>query len=73
MPNPFISALWEDDDFYLRNIEAREKTLSADQVRQIRKLHEMGWSVTAITKEVGALNEIQVKNVIVRRTYQRVH
>jgi len=32
LPNPFIAALWKDDSFYLKNIEAKEKTLSVDQV-----------------------------------------
>lgn len=73
IPNPFMSELWEDDDFYLRVIEAREKTLSPDQVRQIRALAEMGWSVAQITEEVNALNEMQVKNVLVGRTYRRIH
>ena len=29
IPNPFIAQLWRDDDFYLRVISSREKTLSA--------------------------------------------
>ena len=73
VPNPFMSELWEDDDFYLRVIEARDKTLSPDQVRQIRTLAEMGRSISQITKEVNALNEIQVKNVLAGKTYRRIH
>lgn len=73
MPNPFMSELWEDDDFYLRVIEARDKTLSPGQVRRIRALAEMGWSVSQITKELDALNEMQVKNVLAGRTYRRIH
>lgn len=73
IPNPFISELWEDDDYYQRVIEARPKTLAGDQVREIRKLGDMGWSVPQITKEVNALNETQVKNVLAGRTYQRIH
>lgn len=72
IPNPFISELWENDDYYLRVIEARPKTLSADQVKQIRALGQMGWSVSQIAKEVKALNETQVKNVLAGKTYQRV-
>lgn len=73
IPNPFISELWEDDDYYLRVVGSREKALSANQVRRIRKLHEMGWTVSAITKEVNALNDTQVKNVIKGMTYKRIH
>jgi hypothetical protein len=73
IPNPFIAELWKDDDFYQRNIDAREKTLSVDQVCRIRKLHNSGWSVPQIAKEVDALNEAQVRNVIAGRTYKRVH
>ncbi|MCP4459980.1 MAG: hypothetical protein GY816_18450 [Cytophagales bacterium] len=73
IPNPFISELWEDDDFYLRVIKARPKTLSPLQVRQIRALAEKGWSVSGITKEINALNETQVKNVLAGKTYQRIH
>ena len=58
IPNPFISELWEDDDYYQRVIEARPKTLTADQVRQIRELEEMGWPVSEITKEVNSLNVV---------------
>ncbi len=72
IPNPFIAELWKDDEFYLKVIEAREKTLSPEQVRNIRKLARMGKSVTEITKEVCALNELQVKNVISGKTYDRI-
>ena len=73
IPNPVIAAWWKDDSNYLRNIEARKKAFSPNQVRQIRKLHEMGWSIPEIAKEVGALTQVQVKNVLVGRTYKRVH
>lgn len=72
-PNPFIADLWKNDEYYLRNISAREKTLSMEQVKRIRELHEAGWSIQDITKEVNALNETQVKNVIDGKTYQRMH
>ena len=32
IPGPFMFELWRDDDFYLRLIEARDKTLSSNQV-----------------------------------------
>jgi len=73
IPNPFISELWKDDDYYQRVIEARPKTLSPNQVRQIRVLAEKGWSFSQITKEIDALNETQVKNVLAGRTYRRIH
>jgi len=72
IPNPFISELWENDDYYLRVIEARPKTLSVDQVKKIRELGKMGWPVSQIANEVKALNETQVKNVLAGKTYQRV-
>ena len=72
IPNPFMSELWEDDDFYLRVIEAKDKTLKPNQVRQIRTLADMGWSISQITMEVNALNERQVKNVLARITYRRI-
>ena len=58
---------------YLSVIEGREYTLSASKVREIRRLAEMGWSVPEITKEVDALNETQVKNVLKGKTYSRIH
>lgn len=71
IPNPFIAALWQDDDFYARIMGAKAKTLSLDQVRQIRGLAATGMAVKEITKEVRALNELQVKNVIIGKTYTR--
>ena len=73
IPNPFISKLWENDKHYLRVMKARPKTLSPEQVRQIRSLGEMGWSVSQIVKEVNALNETQVKSVLAGKTYQRFY
>jgi hypothetical protein len=72
VPNPCLAELWKDDDYYIRVIEARPKTLSAEQVRHIRKLTSEGVSIEEIAETVGALNEIQVKNVVAGRTYQRV-
>lgn len=73
IPNPFMSQYWKNDDFYLRVIGARDKTLTPDQVRQIRALAEMGWSIPQITAEVKALNETQVRKVIAGITYGRIH
>lgn len=72
LPNPFMSELWKDDNHYLKVIESRPKTLSTDQVRIIRELGKAGWTIKNITKEVGALNETQVINVISGKYYKRV-
>ncbi len=72
IPNLILAALWKDDEFYLRVIAAREKTLSPDQVRSIRQLDRQGKSLSEIANETGALNEQQVRNVISGRTYKRV-
>ena len=72
IPNPFISELWKDDEFYLKIIEARPKTLSPEQVRKIRELDKRGMCADEIVDEVEALNIIQVKNVLAGRTYQRI-
>lgn len=72
LPNPFIAELWKDDNFYLKVIEAKEKTLSSHQVSQIRSLHAQGKSLPQIVDEVGAINEQQVKNVITGKTYRRM-
>lgn len=73
MPNPFMSELWKDDEYYLKVISSRENTLTPEQVRQIRELGRSGHSSAAITIMVGALNEKQVKDVLANRTYTRVH
>ena len=67
-----IAELWKDDEYYLKVIEARPKTLSPDQVKKIRELASKDWLVAEIVKEVGALNEIQVKNVLAGKTYKRI-
>jgi hypothetical protein len=71
IPNPFISELWKDHDFYLRVIESRPKTLSPEQVRKIRELSKAGMGASEIVDEVEAINVIQVKNVLAGRTYKR--
>jgi hypothetical protein len=72
IPNPFIAELWKDDDFYLKVIGARSKSLSPEQVREIRRLAELKWTSAQIVDKVGALNELQVKNVITGKTYRRI-
>ena len=72
IPNPFIAELWRDDEYYLKVIESRPKTLSPDQVRQIRRLAASRRPIAEIAQEVGALNELQVKNVISGKYYRRM-
>ncbi len=72
IPNPFISQLWQDDEYYERINVAHPKRLSAGQVKQIRDLAATGMSPIRIMLEVDALNEIQVKKVIAGITYKRV-
>jgi len=71
IPNPFIADLWKNDEYYLKVIEGRPNTLSQDQVKQIWILHGLGRSINKITKEVGALNQAQVKRVVEGKTYKR--
>lgn len=73
IPNPFMSEFWKDDEYYLKVIGSREDTLTPDQVRRIRVLAQSGFSVAEITRNVDALNERQVKDVLANRTYTRVH
>ena len=65
VPNPFIAELWKDDAFYLRVMEARPKTLSPDQVRTIRRLSELGHTITEIAKEVGALEALIARRKLI--------
>jgi hypothetical protein len=73
IPNPFIAELWKDDEYYLKVNEAKSKTLTAEQVRQIREMAKLGRTASDIAEVVGALNEIQVKNVISGKYYGRIH
>ena len=72
VPNPFMADLWKDDEFYLKVIKARQKTLSPDQVRKIRELAQLGQTDTEIVKEVGAIDERQVRDVISGKYYGRI-
>lgn len=72
IPNPLISELWKDDEFYLKVLKNRNKTLTPDQVKSIRILNVKGLTIEEITKKVNALNERQVRNVINGITYKRM-
>ncbi len=50
IPNPFIRALWENDDYYLKVLAARPKTLTPNQVYRIRELHADGRSGKAYSR-----------------------
>jgi len=71
LPNPFMKAWWEDDEHYEQVNEANPKRLSVDQRKEIRRLHAEGVSIPKIVKQVGALNEQQVKNFLSGKTYTR--
>lgn len=71
IPNPFIKAWWEDDDHYEQINEANSKRLTVDQRKEIRRLDAEGVSIPNITKHVGALDERQVKDFLLGKTYKR--
>ena len=63
---------WEDDEYYLKVIGARAKTLTPAKVRRIRQLEALGWDLEKVAEDVDALNVTQVRNVIIGRTYTRI-
>ncbi len=71
IPNPFIKTWWEDDKHYEQVNEANPKRLSVDQRKEIRRLHAEGVSIPTIIKNVGALDERQVKDFLSGKTYKR--
>lgn len=73
IPNFLIAGLWEDDAYYERVIQGRSNTLSKDQVRRIRYLASLGWDADRICAETGARNVDQVRRVMVKKTYVRMH
>ena len=72
IPNPFMSELWQDDEYYLKVIGSKEKTLTAGQVREIRRLGKEGLVPHEILIRVGGINERQIKSVLQGKTYKRV-
>jgi len=72
IPNEKVAQLWKNDEHYLKVIGSRDKTLSPDQVFQIRHLSASGKTPENILSEVGALNVQQVKRVISGKTYTRM-
>lgn len=72
VPNPRIAAKWNDPEYAEAVICGRENRLEADQVREIRYLSALGYSVNAIRDRVGAIDEGQVERVLAGRTYARI-
>jgi hypothetical protein len=71
IPNPFIKAWWGDDEHYEQVNETNPKRLSVGQRKEIRRLHSEGITIPMITKQVGALDERQVKDFLSGKTYKR--
>lgn len=71
IPNPFMKELWENDEHYEKVNEANPKRLSVKQRKEIRRLHADNVSITEIMKQVGALDERQVKDFLSGKTYKR--
>jgi len=71
IPNPFIKSWWEDNEHYEQVNEANPKRLSVEQRKDIRRLHLEGISLPVIAKQVGALDERQVKDFLSGKTYKR--
>lgn len=72
VPNPALSQLWSNEEFYLKVLAGREDTLTPGQVRAIRSLAEGGQSPRTICDIVAARNVNQVKRVIAGKTYSRI-
>lgn len=71
--SPGVAAKWNDPEYAEAVICGRENRLEAGQVREIRYLSVLGYSVEAIRERVGAIDEGQVQRVLAGRTYARIH
>ncbi len=71
IPNPFIKAWWENDEHYEQVNEANPKRLTIAQRKEIRRLYAEDVSIPKIAKQVGAINERQVKDFLSGNTYKR--
>jgi len=69
--NPLISEWWSDDENYWHAMEGHSKRLSKAQVNRIWVLYAKGLTLDQIKKEVGALNERQIKGVLDEKYYKR--
>ena len=72
IPNPFLSALWKDDNFYAKVLAGRSDVLSPSQVLKIRELANLGQNANQIFESVQARNPEQVQRVIDGKTYTRI-
>lgn len=73
VPNPRVAPKWNDPEYAEAVICGRENRLEADQVREIRYLSALGYSVETSRQRVGAIDEGQVERVLAGRTYARIH
>jgi hypothetical protein len=71
-PNAALAAYWADDAFAQRMICSQERRLTADQVRNIRRLHANGHSAEVIFAQIGGNDVGQILRVMDGRTYARV-
>lgn len=73
IPKPGVAEKWNDPSYAEAVICGRENRLDADQVREIRYLSALGYTLEQITKSVEAINTDQVRRVLEGITYTRVH
>jgi hypothetical protein len=72
IPNLLISQLWNDPEYAENVICGGEGRLTADQVRRIRGLSDVGTPIERITELVNARNQLQVERVLKGVTYSRI-
>jgi hypothetical protein len=72
IPNLLISQLWNDPEYAEKVICRAEGRLSADQVRRIRELNDVGIPIEKIAEIVSARNSLQVERVLKGATYSRI-
>lgn len=73
IPKPGVAEKWNDPNYAEAVICGRENRLDADQVREIRYLSALGYSLEHIRSAVDAINIDQVRRVLEGRTYARIH
>ncbi|MBT9513936.1 MAG: hypothetical protein IV104_16480 [Acidovorax sp.] len=73
VPNLLISKLWMSEEYAQKVICSVEGRLSAEQVREIRRLNSIGTPIQEIKSMVNALNERQVERVLSGNTYSRIN
>lgn len=73
IPNLLISELWKDDNYASKIICGREGRFSIEQVKEIRRLNDLGIPLEKIVELVSARNIQQVQRVVNGETYSRIH